>query len=248
MTDPLYQRDAYLAAFDARVTTAHPDGVVLDRSAFFPGGGGQPADEGTLAHDGGQARVTGARRRQGPDGTPEVVLLLDGPPPPAGTAVRGVLDWQRRYALMRTHTALHMLAGVIGRDHGALVTGGNMEPLRARMDFELAGMSAGFAEEVGAALAREVAADRAVQVSFLSPEELLARPELIRTKSNLVPAGLEVVRVIDIDGLDRQADGGTHVARTSEVGGVEVVGHESKGKGNKRLRIALEPAPALAPR
>ncbi|HEV8652983.1 MAG TPA: alanyl-tRNA editing protein [Actinomycetes bacterium] len=243
MTDPLYQRDAYLAAFDAHVTATHPDGVVLDRSAFFPGGGGQPADQGTLSHDGTGVRVTGAQRRED-----AVVLLVDGPPPPAGTAVRGALDWERRYALMRTHTALHVLAGVIGRDHGALVTGGNMEPLKARMDFELAAMSAGFAEEVERALLREVEVDRPVHVSFLSPEEFLARPELIRTKSNLVPSGLGVVRVIDIEGLDRQADGGTHVARTAEVGTVRVVGHESKGKGNKRLRIALDPAPAPAPR
>jgi misacylated tRNA(Ala) deacylase len=142
---------------------------------------------------------------------------------------------------MRTHTALHMLAGVIGRDHGALVTGGNLDLLRARMDFELPSMSAGFAEAVEEAVNREVEADRPVHVSFLSPEEFHSRPELIRTKANLVPPGLEVVRVIDIEGLDRQADGGTHVARTGEVGAVHVVGHESKGKGNKRLRIALDP-------
>ena len=237
VTDPLYQRDAYLASFDAEVVAQHPDGVVLDRSAFFPGGGGQPADTGTLQHEGRELQVTGAARREG-----ELVLLLEGGPPPAGAKVRGSVDWQRRYSLMRTHTALHVLAGVIGRDHGALVTGGNMEPLRARMDFELASMSADFAEAVEAALRREVEADRPVRVLFLSPEEFASRPELIRTKTNLLPPGLEVVRVIDIEGLDRQADGGTHVARTGEVGEVQVVGHESKGKGNKRLRIALDPA------
>jgi misacylated tRNA(Ala) deacylase len=187
--------------------------------------------------------VTGAARRDGA----VVVLVEEGEIPPAGTAVHVELDWERRYALMRTHTALHMLAGVIGRDHGALVTGGNMEPLRARMDFELASMTADFAESVQASLVAEVAADRPVHVSFLTPEEFAARPELIRTKTNLLPPGLEVVRVIDIEGLDRQADGGTHVARTGEVGGVRVVGHESKGKGNKRLRIALDPAPTPAP-
>jgi misacylated tRNA(Ala) deacylase len=243
VTEPLYQRDAYLAGFDAQVTEREPDGVVLDRSAFFPGGGGQPADVGVLRHEDRELAVTGVERRDG-----RVVLLLEGGPPPVGAKVWGRLDWQRRYDLMRTHTALHMLAGVIGRDHGALVTGGNMEPLKARMDFELAAMSADFAEAVQAALHEEVRRDRPVHVSFLSPEEFAARPELIRTKTNLLPPGLEVVRVIDIEGLDRQADGGTHVAATGEVGAVQVVGHQSKGKGNKRLRIALEEAPAAAPR
>ena len=241
MTEPLYQHDAYLRSFDARVVAGHPDGVTLDRSALFPGGGGQPADHGILRFDGAELRVAGAARRDG-----DVVVLLEGgTPPAAGTDVHVELDWERRYALMRTHTALHILAGVIGRDHGALVTGGNMEPLRARMDFELASMTADFAESVQASLVAEVAADRPVHVSFLSPEEFSAKPELIRTKTNLLPPGLQVVRVIDIEGLDRQADGGTHVRRTGEVGDVHVVGHESKGRGNKRLRIALDPVPAV---
>jgi misacylated tRNA(Ala) deacylase len=244
VTEPLYQRDSYLASFDAEVVASHPDGVVLDRSAFFAGGGGQPADTGTLEHRGMELTVTGTARRDG-----ELVLLLEGGEPPGvGAKVSGRIDWERRYSLMRTHTALHMLAGVIGRDHGALVTGGNMEPLKARMDFELPSMSADFAAAVEAALRAAVQADLPVQVSFLSPEEFRAKPELIRTKTNLLPPGLEIVRVIDIEGLDRQADGGTHVARTSEVGEVHVVGHESKGKGNKRLRIALDPIPAPTPR
>jgi misacylated tRNA(Ala) deacylase len=245
-TEPLYHHDAYLAEFAALVVARHPDGVVLDRSAFFPGGGGQPADSGTLEWEGRRVPVTGAARRDG-----AVVLLLEAAEPdlpPEGAKVTGRLDWERRYALMRTHTALHTLAGVIGRDHGALVTGGNMEPLKARMDFELASMSADFAQSVEAALRAEVAAARPVRVLFLSPEEFAARPELIRTKTNLLPPGLQVVRVIDIEGLDRQADGGTHVASTAEVGEVRVVGHESKGKGNKRLRIALEPAAPPRPR
>jgi misacylated tRNA(Ala) deacylase len=243
VTEPLYQWDAYLASFDARVEARECDGVVLDRSAFFPGGGGQPADVGVLEHEGAELPVVGVQRREG-----QTVLLLEGTPPPVGARVRGRLDWQRRFALMRTHTALHILCGVIGRDHGALVTGGNMEPLKARMDFELATMSADFAEAVQAALREEVQRDRPVQVSFLTPREFVTRPELIRTKTNLLPPGLEIVRVIDIQGLDRQADGGTHVARTGEVGAVHVVGHQSKGKGNKRLRIALDPAPTPAPR
>jgi len=221
------------------VAAVHPDGVVLDRSCLFPGGGGQPADGGSLEHDGREIPVRGMDRRDG-----EVVLLLDGELPPLGARVLGRVDWQRRYDLMRTHTALHVLVGVIGRDHGALVTGASMEPLRGRMDFELERMGVDVAEAVEAAMRREVAADRPVRVGFLTPEELAARPDLIRTKRNLVPPGLERVRVVEIDGLDRQADGGTHVARTGEVGEVRVVGHESKGRLNKRLRIALDPAPA----
>jgi misacylated tRNA(Ala) deacylase len=243
VTEPLYQHDAYLAGFDALVTGVEEDGVVLDRSAFFPGGGGQPADTGVLEIDGVEVAVTGVQRRDG-----RVVLLVDGEPPPAGAKVRGRLDWERRHTLMRTHTALHMLSGVIGRDYGALVTGGNFEEAKARMDFELSSMSAEFADAVEQALRVEVDADRPVHVSFLSPEEFAARPELIRTKANLVPQGLEVIRVVDIEGLDRQADGGTHVASTGEVGTIFVVGHQSKGKGNKRLRIALDPIPAPAPR
>jgi len=244
VTEPLYQHDAYLTSFDAEVVGRHPDGVVLDRSAFFPGGGGQPADTGTIEQQGVELTVTGTARRDG-----ELVLLVDGGElPPIGSKISGRIDWERRYSLMRTHTALHMLAGVIGRDHGALVTGGNMEPLKARMDFELPSMSADIASAVETALRQEVEADLPVHVSFLSPEEFAAKPELIRTKTNLLPAALEVVRVIDIEGLDRQADGGTHVARTGEVGEVHVVGHESKGKGNKRLRIAIDPAPAPTPR
>jgi misacylated tRNA(Ala) deacylase len=238
VTEPLYQHDAYLAAFDAQVTGVEPDGVVLDRSAFFPGGGGQPPDTGILEVEGVQLAVTGAQRREG-----RVVLLVDGQPPPAGAKVRGRLDWPRRHTLMRTHTALHMLSGVIGRDYGAPITGGNFEEQKARIDFELASMSAEFAEAVERALRVEVDADRPVHVSFLSPEEFAARPELIRTKANLVPQGLERIRVVDIAGLDRQADGGTHVASTGEVGTIYVVGHQSKGKGNKRLRIALDPVP-----
>jgi len=254
MTEPLYHHDAYLVSFAAEVVARHPDGVVLDRSAFFPGGGGQPPDSGTLEWEGRAFPVTGVAR--GADG--EVVLLLGSGPegagdpdpaelPPEGAKVTGRIDWERRYALMRTHSALHTLAGVIGRDHGALVTGGNMEPLKARMDFELTTMSADFAQSVEAALRAEVAAARPVRVLFLSPEEFAAQPELIRTKTNLLPPGLEIVRVIDIEGLDRQADGGTHVASTAEIGAVQVVGHESKGKGNKRLRIALDPATAPKP-
>lgn len=256
-TEPLYQTKAYLAGFAAVVVGHAADGVLLDRTAFYPGGGGQPPDRGELLWDGSVATVVGVARRDG-----LVVHLLREPSagepdarggagsgavadpaafPPVGTRLTGRIDWARRYGLMRTHTALHTLSGIIGRDHGAVVTGGAMDLLTARMDFELPAMSADFAARVEAALAREVAADRPVHVRFLSPEEFAAEPGLIRTKTNLVPPGLDLIRVIDIEGLDRQADGGTHVRSTAELGVVRVVGHESKGKGNKRLRIALDP-------
>jgi misacylated tRNA(Ala) deacylase len=242
MTEAIYQHDAYVAGFTATVTAVTGDGVVLDRSAFFPGGGGQPADTGTLTWSGGSAAVTGLRRDEA-----GLVHLLDRPGPEAGTDVTARLDWERRYAHMRTHTALHTLCGIIGRDFGAVVTGGNFDGLKARMDFQLETVNAEVAAAVEAALLAEVEADRPVSVGFVSPEEFASRADLIRTKTNLVPEGLEVVRTIDIDGLDRQADGGTHVRSTGEVGGVRVTGHENKGRNNKRLRIELDPAPAPAP-
>jgi len=208
--------------------------VALDATAFFPGGGGQPADQGTLTWDDQTRTVTGLRRAGD-----LVWHTLDGDIPPIGTTVQGHLDWEHRYALMRTHTALHILCGVIFRDYNALVTGGNMEPLKARMDFELESMSATFAQEVEERVNREVAANRPVLTRLLPRAEAFQIPDLIRTKINLLPPEIQEVRVVEIVGLDLQADGGTHVARTGEVGRIVVVGHESKGKINKRLRIAV---------
>lgn len=240
MTEPIFHHDAYVRAFDARVTAVDGAAVVLNRTAFFPGGGGQPCDVGTLTPAGGGAlRVTGVRRKDG-----QILHELDGAPPATGTEVRGELDWENRHNLMRTHTALHVLCGVVWRDFGAHVTGGNMTPLAARMDFELERMSADFAERVEELANAEVRAGREISVRFLPREEALAHPDLIRTKINLLPEGVAEVRVIDIAGLDTQADGGTHVASTSEVGRIRVVGHESKGRINKRLRIAVEGAKA----
>ena len=169
----------------------------------------------------------------------KVMHQIDGPVPRAGTAVSGRVDWERRYQLMRTHTALHILCGVVWRDYGALVTGGDMRPGEARMDFELDQMSAEFAQEIEERINAEVAAARDVLVNQVSREEAEQIPDLIRTKINLLPANIREVRTIDISGLDLQADGGTHVANTNEVGAIKVVGHESKGRINKRLRIAL---------
>mgnify|MGYP005840762897 CR=1 FL=1 len=235
MTELLYQTDSYLKEFEARVTAVDGKRVALDRTAFYPAGGGQPSDIGTLSWDGGQAQVVEARKEGD-----TVWHVLEGEPPAAGTPVKGFLDWERRYQLMRTHTALHILCGVIWRDYGASVTGGNMEPLKARMDFELEHMTTDFAEEVERKINEEVAAARPVRGSILPREEAFQIPDLIRTKINLLPPAIQQVRVVEIEGLDLQADGGTHVANTKEVGRIRVVGHTSKGRINKRLRIELD--------
>ncbi len=242
MTELLFLTDAYIREFDAVVTDTPQDGVVvLDKTAFYAGGGGQPCDVGTLSDaDGTTYRVTKVARSGG-----AVAHTLDGDRTPSvGAAVRGAIDWERRYQLMRTHTALHILCGVVWRDYGALVTGGDMRPGAARMDFELENMSAEFASEVEELINREVASERAIIVDALSRADADAHPDLIRTKINLLPPAIKEVRTIDISGLDLQADGGTHVHNTREVGRIKVVGHESKGRINKRLRIALDEAGA----
>jgi misacylated tRNA(Ala) deacylase len=228
--------DQSLREWDATVLDSSPDGIVLDRSAFYPGGGGQPPDHGTLLWGGVQTRIVGARR-----GEDLGLVPAEGDPlPPAGTAVRGAVEDERRTALMRTHSGLHLLSGVVYRDFGSLVTGGNMEPLEARMDFNLPEVPEGFKERVAEACAAEIAADRAIEVGSLPRDEAFARhPDLIRTAQDLLPPDLEVVRIVDIVGLDTQADGGTHVASTSQIGHMEVVKVESKGKGFRRLRVRL---------
>ena len=234
MTELLFHSDSYLKEFTATVTDVTESGVVLDRTAFYIGGGGQPSDTGTLESRGQVYPVTRVGRTDG-----KIVHQVEGEKPPVGAEVTGKIDWDRRYMLMRTHTALHILCGVVWRDYGARVTGGDMQPGSARMDFELEQMSASFAEEVEQKINSEVAQARDVHVDNLSREEADQTPDLIRTKVNLLPAAITEVRTIDIMGLDLQADGGTHVANTSEVGAIKVVRHESKGRINKRLRIAL---------
>ncbi len=235
-TERLELADATLREWDAVVVASDPEqGVVLDRSAFYPGGGGQPPDHGVLLWGGVQTRILGVRR-----GDDQWLIPAEGDPlPPAGTAVRGAIEDERRTALMRTHSGLHLLSGVVFRDFGALVTGGNMEPLTARMDFDLPEVPADFKDRVAAACEAEVSADRAIRVDNLPRAEAFAIPDVIRTATNLVPAELEVVRIIDIVGLDVQADGGTHVASTRQIGRIEVVKVENKGKANRRLRIRL---------
>jgi misacylated tRNA(Ala) deacylase len=230
--------DQTLRDWDAAVLAAEPDGIVLDRSAFYPGGGGQPPDHGVLLWGGVQTRIVDARK-----GDDLYLIPAEGDPlPSVGTAVRGAVEDERRTALMRTHSGLHVLCGVVFRDFGAPVTGGNMEPLTARMDFNLPDVPPGFREAVESACNAEVAADRRIDVRVLPRDEAFAIPDIIRTATNLVPAEVKEVRIIDIVGLDQQADGGTHVASTRQVGRIEVVKIENKGKGFRRLRIRVTDA------
>jgi misacylated tRNA(Ala) deacylase len=237
-TELAYLTDAYARSVQTLATAVEQGDdavrVALDRTVFYPTGGGQPHDTGVLRWDGGQARVTDVRK-QGD----EVWHTLEGDLPAVGDLVEGEIDWDRRHRLMRTHTALHVLCGVIWNEWGVPVTGGNMEPLSARMDFELDPTPEGFGARVEELVAAEVAADRPIEVSFIPRSEAVFDEALIRTKVSLVPESVVEIRVVDIVGLDKQADGGTHVRSTAEVGGVRVVKTESKGKGNKRVRIAV---------
>ncbi len=238
--------EAYSRSVEARVVAVDDaDGmlVVLDRTVFYPGGGGQPSDRGTLlrAVDGRTWTIASARKSGG-DTVHELEAGAEQgiEPPSVGDVVVADLDWARRLSLMRTHTALHALCGVVWRDYGALVTGGNMEPGAGRMDFEFERMSGDLVEAIEATVNAELTARREVRVNVLPRDEAFAIPDLIRTKINLLPPGIEEIRTIEIVGLDLQADGGTHVANTSEVGRIRVTGYESKGRINKRIRISLE--------
>jgi misacylated tRNA(Ala) deacylase len=238
LSDNLCYRDAYARQTDAAVVAVEPDSgaVLLDRTVFYPGGGGQPADTGTLRGVDGEGswRVTAARKRDD-----DIWHTIEGSPPAVDAHVSVELDWDRRHALMRTHSALHVLCGVVWRDYQASVTGGNMEPLAGRMDFEFETMAGELVAEIERRVNEEIAADREIRVAILPRDEAFAIPDLIRTKINLLPPGITEVRTIEIVGLDLQADGGTHVARTSEIGKVRVTGYESKGRINKRIRIEV---------
>lgn len=235
MTEILCLTDAYLREFDARVVDVRDGLVVLDRTAFYPTGGGQPHDTGTLTAGDRQWRVTEVRKRGG-----EVLHTVEGEPPAVGTAVHGQIDWDRRYALMRHHTALHVLCGVIYQLFGALVTGGQMYTDRARMDFALEDLSPERLRLIEDTANARLAEHRPVHVKVLPREEAFKIPDLIRTQINLLPEGISEVRIIDIEGIDLQADGGLHVANTAEVGRIRITRTENKGKNNKRLEIVLE--------
>jgi misacylated tRNA(Ala) deacylase len=239
VTELLYLRDSYIREFDAVVRRVADDRVVLDRTAFYPRGGGQPWDTGVLEAPGDASfDVTEVQRHDG-----EVWHTVPGHVLRPGDAVHGRIDWPRRHALMRTHTTLHALSAVIWRDHGAKVTGGNMEPLRGRLDFELAQLPEGFNEALERTLNQELSVERDIQVRFLTRDEASQVPDLIRTKVNLLPADITEIRTVEIVDLDLQADGGTHVANTREVGPVRIVKTENKGKGFKRVRVELQDLP-----
>jgi misacylated tRNA(Ala) deacylase len=244
--EQLCYTDAYIRSVEARVVSVEGgEGsagplVVLDTTPFYPGGGGQPADRGTLLRaDDGRTWIVASTRKAGGEIVHELELEGGAEPPAVGEQVTAEVDWARRHALMRTHTALHTLCGVVWRDYGALVTGGNMEAGAGRMDFEFERMSGDLVDEIEAKVNTELAMARDVRVDFLPRATAFEIPDLIRTKINLLPAGIEEIRTIEIVGLDLQADGGTHVANTSEVGSIRVTGYESKGRINKRIRIEL---------
>jgi len=234
MTELLYETDAYLKEFDATVTghDTEQNGVLLDRTAFYPGGGGQPNDTGKLIVDGVEYPVINVKRGN--------VHIFAGDLPPVDTEVTGLIDWNRRYQLMRTHTAMHILCGVVWRDYGAQVTGGNMEPLKGRMDFEFERLEKDLVREIEATINREMAQGYNVRVRIVPREQAFQIPDLIRTKINLLPKGIEEVRTVELVGLDLQADGGTHVANTEEVGPIRITDYKSKGGINKRIYIELD--------
>lgn len=238
MAERLDQADSYLREFEAHVTEVDRErrAVQLDRTAFYPGGGGQPHDTGILLDQGRSIAVMRVASEQG-----QVWHWLDGPAPAEGAEITGSLDWERRYRLMRTHTALHILCGVVWRDYGALVTGGNMQPLSGRMDFEFESLTGSLVHEIEARVNEQAQQGRAVRVAVLPRREALAIPDLIRTKIDLLPEGIAHIRTVEIVGLDLQADGGTHVANTREVGPIRIVDYQSKGRINKRLYIELDP-------
>ena len=241
MTEQLYLADQELRMFTATVTAveaAEDDGdggrILLDQTAFYATGGGQPHDHGTLTIDGVAHEITDVRK-QGAD----IWHSIAGPLPAVGTEVTGEVDWERRHQLMRTHSAMHVLGGVIWNEHRVLCTGNNMEPLKGRIDYEFDPLPEGFAEALEAAVNAEIAADRPIEVTFLPRETAVEDEDLIRTKVNMIPEAVKEIRVVDIVGLDKQADGGTHVRSTGEIGTFTVIKTESKGKGNKRIRWEL---------
>jgi misacylated tRNA(Ala) deacylase len=235
MTRLLYLEDAYIQQFKATVLEQMESAVVLDQSAFYPGGGGQPSDTGRLNMENNSWPVTKVKRIGS-----KLAHYIEGDLPDVGLEVSGQLDWDRRYNLMRIHTALHVLCGVVWRDYQASVTGGNMEPLKGRMDFEFETMRQELVVQIEETVNQEAEQGHSVVAKILPRDEAFRIPDLIRTKINLLPEGIQEVRTVEIVGLDLQADGGTHVKNTSEVGQIRVVNYKSKGRINKRIYIELD--------
>jgi len=233
MTELLYQTDSYLKIFDAEVVSVNEEenGIILDRTAFYPGGGGQPNDTGHFIIDGQEVNLPKVKRPN--------LHIIEGDLPAIGTKVQGFINWDRRYKLMRTHTAMHILCGVVWRDYEASVTGGNMDVLSGRMDFEFERMQRELVSEIEEKINAEIAAARELEVKILPREEAFLIPDLIRTKINLLPEGIAEVRTVEIKGLDLQADGGTHVKNTSEVGTIKIPKYQSKGSINKRIYVEI---------
>ena len=235
MTKLICHENSYIKEFDGKVTSIRETGIILDKTAFYPGGGGQPADKGSIIFENSEYTINGIVKEG-----KNYIHKINSHNIRINETVRGIIDWENRYNLMRTHTALHILCGVIWRDYKALVTGGDMKPLSARMDFELDTLSSEFAKEVEESVNKEVQNELDIEINIMEREEAFKIPDLIRTKINLLPNSIQQIRTVNITGLDLQADGGTHVNNTKEVGKIIVIGHESKGKINKRLRIKVE--------
>ena len=236
MTDIICYEDSYITTFTTKVVSSNDNQIILDRTAFYPGGGGQPCDIGEIKSPQGILEVSKVNRIDGN----VVHHVSDNNNLSKGDTVEGSINWDYRYGLMRTHTALHILCGVVWKHYNAHVTGSDIKPLKARMDFEFENMSSNFAEEVEILANKEIELGRPITIKTLPRKEAFAIPDLIRTKINLLPPAIQNIRIVDIEGLDIQADGGTHVNNTKEVGEIKIIGHESKGKINKRLRIAVK--------
>ncbi|SKC65954.1 alanyl-tRNA editing protein [Maledivibacter halophilus] len=237
MSELIFQSDSYLKEFDCAIVEidAEENAVVLDRTAFYPGGGGQPCDKGDLVVEDEIYPVKKVKKKGA-----KIYHYIDGPLPKVNKSSKGKIDWEHRYKLMRTHTAMHILCGVVWRDYKAQVTGGNMEPLKGRMDFEFENFDKNLIQDIEEKVNKEVESKRNIKVKILKREEAFQIPDLIRTKINLLPEGIKEVRTVEIEGLDLQADGGTHVKNTNEVGRIKIVDYKSKGKNNKRIYVELE--------
>lgn len=237
MSELIFQKDSYVKEFDCKIIKVDMEeiAVVLDKTAFYPGGGGQPCDTGVLETSGSTYIVKKVKKKGN-----DIYHYIDGDLPKINEICTGKLNWEHRYKLMRTHTAMHILSAVAWRDYQAQVTGGDMDCLKGRLDFEFENFDKDLIEEIEVKINKEIGCNRNIKVNILEREEAFKIPDLIRTKINLLPEGIKEIRTLEIEGLDLQADGGTHVKNTSEVGKIRIVDYKSKGKINKRIYVELE--------